>query len=46
MVENTPEAAGSEVEFEASELIEYGDATELTRGAHSSSRQADGNYTS
>jgi hypothetical protein len=46
MIQNRPETSVTEQPFEPSELIEYGDVDELTRGAASSSRVGDGNYTS
>lgn len=47
MVRNSVKASAGKVEFEPSDLIEYGDADKLTRGPITSSRAGDGNeYTS
>lgn len=47
MVRNSVEAPAGKVEFEPSDLIEYGDADKLTRGPIDSNRTGDGDtYTS
>jgi hypothetical protein len=46
MVRKSVEASTGKVDFEPSDLIEYGDADKLTRGQIASNRQGDGNYTS
>lgn len=46
MVSHSVASAAEKPEFEPSDLIEYGNADELTRGPRDSSRQGDGDYTS
>jgi len=46
MVSKFAPAATDKPKFEPSELIEHGDADKLTRGAVTSQRQVDGDYTS